>query len=51
MDDVNPLKDNINNITKNTEALFDVSKEAGLEVDTEKRMLHTLKKISRVSHQ
>jgi retron-type reverse transcriptase len=35
-DDVNLLKDNIHTIKKNTETFIDASKEAGLEVNTEK---------------
>jgi hypothetical protein len=35
-DDVNLLGDNIDTIEKNTEALIDTFKEAGLEVSTEK---------------
>jgi hypothetical protein len=34
--DVNPLKDNVNNIIINTEALIGVSKEAGLDMGAEK---------------
>jgi hypothetical protein len=33
---VNPLGDNIDTIKKSTQTLIDVSKEAGLEVNTEK---------------
>jgi hypothetical protein len=46
-DDVHLLVDNINTIKKNTEALTDISKEAGLEVNT-KRTKQTL--ISRHQH-
>jgi hypothetical protein len=35
-DDVNLLRDNINAINKKTEAITGVSKEVGLEVNTEK---------------
>jgi hypothetical protein len=35
-DDVNLLGDNIDSIKKNTHTLVDVSKEVGLEVNTEK---------------
>jgi hypothetical protein len=35
-DDVNPLGDNTDTIQKNTKTLIDVSKEVGLEVNTEK---------------
>jgi hypothetical protein len=35
-DDVNLLGDNIDTIKKNTQTLFDASKESGLEVNTEK---------------
>jgi hypothetical protein len=36
VDNVNLLKDNINTIMISIEALIDASKEAGLEVNTEK---------------
>jgi hypothetical protein len=36
VDDINILGENIDTIQKNTEALFDVSKEVGLEVNSEK---------------
>jgi hypothetical protein len=36
VDDVNLLGDNIHTIKKNTEALIDVRKEVGLDVNTEK---------------
>jgi hypothetical protein len=36
VDDVSLLRDNIDTIEKNTEALIDASKEVGLEVNTEK---------------
>jgi hypothetical protein len=35
-DDVNIVGENIDTIQKNTKALFDVSKEVGLEVNPEK---------------
>jgi hypothetical protein len=35
-DDVNPLGDNIHTIKRNTQTLFDASKEVGLEINTEK---------------
>jgi hypothetical protein len=35
-DDMNLLRDNINTIKKNTVTLIDVSKEVGLEVNTDK---------------
>jgi hypothetical protein len=34
-DDVNQLRDNIDTIKKNTEALIDASKEVGLEINVE----------------
>jgi nitrate reductase beta subunit len=41
-DDVNLLGDNIDTIKKNTQTLIDVSKEVGLEVNTEKTMYNLL---------
>jgi hypothetical protein len=41
-DDVNLLGNNINTIKKNTETLTDVTKEIGLEVNTEKTKYMTL---------
>jgi hypothetical protein len=35
-DDVNLLGDNVDTIKKNTESLFDVSKEIGLEINAER---------------
>jgi hypothetical protein len=39
-DDVNLLKDNLDNIKKITETLIDTSKEVGLEVLTQKNKLY-----------